>query len=132
MLEHNQIHAELQLEEARYCASTAVTFTIYGKLAKAGDNALEVAAEQAKVALKTTPLFADDETLYWTENSKAFADAAFELDPERSDSRFGIVKGDQFQFFTIDPAFGIDRAESEGCFLSEGQEDEHGKMQNNR
>ncbi len=26
----------------------------------------------------------------------------------------------------------IDRAESEGCFLSEGQEDEHGRMQNNR
>lgn len=94
----DKIHAELQLEEARYCASTAVTFTIYGKLAKAGDNALEVAAEQAKVALKTTPLFADDETLYWTENSKAFADAAFELDPERSDSRFGIVKGDQYVY----------------------------------
>lgn len=92
----DKIQAELQLEEARYCASTAVTFTIYGKLANAGDNALDVAAEQAKVALKTSPLFAADETLYWTENSKAFADAAFELDPERSDSRFGIVKGDQF------------------------------------
>jgi len=92
----DKILAELQLEEARYCASTAVTFTIYGKLADAGDNALDVAAEQAQVPLKTSPLFAADETLYWTENSKAFADAAFELDPDRSDSRFGIVKGDTF------------------------------------
>jgi hypothetical protein len=52
----DKIQAELQLEEARYCASTAVTFTIYGKLANAGDNALDVAAEQAKAALKTSPL----------------------------------------------------------------------------
>jgi hypothetical protein len=92
----DKILAELQLEEARYCASTAVTFTIYGKLADAGDNAMEVAAKQAKVTLKTSPLFAADETLYWAENSKEFADAAFELEPDRSDSRFGIVKGDQF------------------------------------
>ncbi len=92
----DKILAELQLEEARYCASTAVTFTIYGKLANAGDNALEVAAEQSKIPIKTSPLFSADETLHWTENSKAFADAAFELEPDRSDSRFGIVKGDQF------------------------------------
>jgi hypothetical protein len=93
-----KILAELQLDEARYCASTAVTYTIYGKLANAGDNALQIMAEQANIPLKTSPLFAADDTLYWAENSKAFSDAAFELDPDRSDSRFGIVKGDSFVY----------------------------------
>ena len=94
----DKILAELQLDEARYCASTAVTYTVYGKLANAGDNALQIMAEQAKIPLKTSPLFAADDTLYWAENSKEFADAAFELDPDRSDSRFGIVKGDTFVY----------------------------------
>jgi hypothetical protein len=90
----DKILAELQLEEARYCASTAVTFNIYGKLAAVGTNALVTAAEQAGLTVKTSPLFAADDTLYWAENSKEFAAAAFELDPDRSDSRFGIVKSD--------------------------------------
>jgi len=94
----DKILAELQLDEARYCASTAITYTIYGKLADAGDNALQIMAEQANIPLKTSPLFAADDTLYWVENSKEFVDAAFELDPDRSDSRFGIVKGDNFVY----------------------------------
>ena len=89
-----KILAELQMEEARYCASTSVTFNVYGKLAKAGANALEAAAASEKLEIKTSPLFAADEPLYWVENAKEFADAAFELDPDRADSRFGIVKGD--------------------------------------
>jgi hypothetical protein len=101
----DKILAELQMEEARYCASTAVTFNIYGKLADAGTNALLTVAEQAGLAVKTSPLFAADETLYWADNSKEFAGAAFELDPDRSDSRFGIVKGDAFVYVIERTAF---------------------------
>ena len=97
-----KILAELQMEEARYCASTSVTFNIYGKLANAGSNALAIVAAQEKLAIKTTPLFSAGEPLYWTENAKEFADAAFELDPDRTDSRFGIVKGD-FHIYVIEP-----------------------------
>jgi len=97
-----KILAELQMEEARYCASTSATFNIYGKLANAGTNALEIVAAQEKLTIKTTPLFGADEPLYWTENAKEFADAAFELDPDRTDSRFGIVKGD-FYIYVIEP-----------------------------
>ena len=93
-----KILGELKLEEARYCAETSVTFNIYGKLANAGSNALETVAAQSKLAVKTSPLFSADETLYWAEKNKDFAAAAFELDPERADSRFGIVKGDTHVF----------------------------------
>jgi len=89
-----KILAELTLEEAKYCAETSVTFNIYGKLANAGSNALEVVAAQEKLVVKTSPLFSAEDPLYWAENAKEFASAAFDLDPERSDSRFGIVKGD--------------------------------------
>ncbi|MDR2850402.1 MAG: SurA N-terminal domain-containing protein [Verrucomicrobiota bacterium] len=89
-----KILADLQLDEARYCASTSITYNIYGKLANAGSNALAVAAGQLGIALKTSPLFAANDTLYWAEKPKDFASAAFELDPERADSRFGIVEGD--------------------------------------
>jgi hypothetical protein len=97
-----KILAELQLEEARYCAATSVTFNIYGKLASAGTNALQIAADQQKLTVKTSPLFSAEDTLYWVENSKAFAEAAFELDPDRTDSRFGIVKGDS-TIYVIEP-----------------------------
>ncbi len=89
-----KILAELTLEEAKYCAETSVTFNIYGKLANAGSNALEVVAAQEKLVVKTSPLFSAEDPLYWAENAKEFASAAFDLDPERSDSRFGIVKGE--------------------------------------
>ncbi len=98
----SKILAELQMEEARYCASTSVTFNIYGKLANAGSNALQVAANQEKLTVKTSPLFGAEDTLYWVENSKEFAEAAFELDPDRTDSRFGIVKGET-HVYVIEP-----------------------------
>ena len=97
-----KILAELQMEEARYCASTSVTFNIYGKLANAGSNALAVAAAQEKLTVKTSPLFSAEDTLYWVENSKEFGEAAFELDPDRTDSRFGIVKGET-HVYVIEP-----------------------------
>ena len=97
-----KILAELQMEEARYCASTAVTFNIYGKLANAGSNALDIVAAQEKLAIKTSPLFGAEDNLFWADNSKEFANAAFELDPDRTDSRYGIVKGDNF-VYVIEP-----------------------------
>ena len=93
-----KIAAELKLEEARYCAETSVTFNIYGKLANAGSNALETVAAKENLVVKTSPLFSADEPLYWAENAKEFAAAAFELDPDRADSRFGIVKGNTHVF----------------------------------
>ncbi len=93
-----QILAELMLDEARYCVGTSITFNVYGTLADSADQALDILAVQEKVEPKTSPLFSSDEPLYWTENSKEFSEAAFELDPDRSDLRFGIVKGDVFVY----------------------------------
>ena len=93
-----KILATLKLEEARYCAETSVTFNIYSKLANAGSNALETVAAKAHLKVKTSPLFSAEEPLYWAENAKDFATAAFDLDPDRSDSRFGIVKGESHVF----------------------------------
>ena len=98
----DKILAELQMEEARYCASTSVTFNIYGKLANAGSNALMIVASQANLVVKTSPLFGLEDPLYWAQNPKEFASAAFELDPDRTDSRFGIVKGDTV-VYVIEP-----------------------------
>jgi len=102
------ILAELMLEEARYCAETSVTFTVYGKLTAAGSNALDQISMQQRLPVKRSPLFGAEEALFWVEDSKAFADAAFELDPERADSRFGIVKGQQF-IYVIEP---LERSEA--------------------
>ena len=93
-----KILAELKLDEARYCAETSVTFNIYGKLANAGSNALETVAAKENLTVKTSPLFSIEEPLYWAENAKDFAAAAFDLDPDRADSRFGIVKGNSHVF----------------------------------
>ena len=88
------ILAELMLDEARYCASTSVTFNIYGKLANDASNALDIVAAQANLKVKTSPLFGAEETLYWVEKAADFAETAFSLEPDRSDMRFGIVKGE--------------------------------------
>ena len=93
-----KILEELKLEEARYCASTAVTFNIYGKLAATDVKALQAMADQEGLAIKTSPLFSAEEPLYWADNAQDFASAAFELDPERSDSRFGIVQSPSFVY----------------------------------
>ncbi len=96
-----QILAELQLDEAKFCASTSLTFAVYGKASDT--NALESVAAREKIAIKTSPLFGAEEPLYWAENAKEFAAAAFELDPSRTDSRYGIVKGDA-HIFVIEQA----------------------------
>ncbi len=89
----DKIMAELKLVEARYCAETNVTFNFSDRISQLGTNALALFAAELKQQVKFSPLFALTETLYWTDVSSDFATAAFELDPESLETRFGIVKG---------------------------------------
>ncbi len=89
----DKIMAELKLVEARYCAETNVTFNFSDRISQLGTNALALFAAELKQQVKFSPLFALTETLYWTDVSSDFATAAFELDQESLDTRFGIVKG---------------------------------------
>jgi len=91
----NEIEKVMLLDEARYCANTGLTFTIYGRLAMSS-NVLEETALVQGVTVKTSPMFGADDNLSWAQNAEAFITTAFELDPERSDSRYGIVAGDDF------------------------------------
>jgi hypothetical protein len=88
-----KILAELKLVEARYCAETNVTCNFTDRLSQLGTNALSIFASELKQPIKSSPLFGLKETLYWTESSTDFASAAFELDSEQIETRFGIVKG---------------------------------------
>lgn len=89
----DKIMAELKLVEARYCAETNVTFNFSDRISQLGTNALALFAAELKQQVKFSPLFALTETLYWTDVSTDFATAAFELDSESLETRFGIVKG---------------------------------------
>ena len=90
----DEILLELQLEEARDCAETNVMFTVFGRRAKAAaEITLEALAAQEEVEVKNSPLFAQNETLFWTTDSRAFANTAFDLDPESFETRFGVMKG---------------------------------------
>ena len=89
-----KILSELQLDEARYCASTALTFKVYGTLGGTKLNALEAIALQDNLQIRTSPLFGLEDPLVWVDDAKAFTAAAFELEPEREDARYGIVKTD--------------------------------------
>ena len=90
----DEISAELRLEEARDCAETNVMFSVFGRRAKATEEVtLDSLAAQEQVDVKTSPLFSQAEPLFWTSDPRAFAEAAFELDPESRETRFGVVKG---------------------------------------
>jgi hypothetical protein len=89
----DKILVDLKLIEARYCAETNVTFNFSDRVSQLGTNALAIFAGELKQQIKFSPLFGLKETLYWTESSTEFASAAFELDPEQLETRFGIVKG---------------------------------------
>ncbi|MDD2598545.1 MAG: SurA N-terminal domain-containing protein [Kiritimatiellae bacterium] len=88
----DKIEKVMLRDEARYCASTTLTFKIYGRLAMSS-NVLEETAATHGVAVKTSPLFSASDKLAWAQNAEEFITTAFELDPERSDSRIGIVTG---------------------------------------
>ncbi len=84
---------ELKFEAARYCAETSVTDTIYGTLAASGPNALSKVSGRIGLEVKTSPLFSAEEPLFWVENAKEFATAAFSLDAESEDYRHALVPG---------------------------------------
>ena len=90
-----EIEKVMLLDEARYCANTTITFTVYGSLSTAS-NAIEVTAKSKGLKVKTSPMFSADDQLFWAQNTEEFLSTAFELDPERDDSRYGIVTGDDF------------------------------------
>lgn len=92
----DKIMEELKLVEARNCASTAVTFRVYGKLAQTEDDSLAIAAKEAGVMVKKSPLFAVDDQIFWAESGDKLATMAFELDEERDDQRYGVVESDNF------------------------------------
>ena len=90
----DEIRAELLLDEARMCAETNATFTLYGKLARAAaDNALAVLAAEEQVEVMTSALFAQSDPLPWAGNAKEFASMAFSLEPESFETRFAVVAG---------------------------------------
>jgi len=91
----DEIVAELQVEEAREGARKDLMFTIFDRSATTPiDSRLEALATREQVEVKTTPLFSQSEPLAWTSDAQAFANAAFELEPESIDTRFAIVDGD--------------------------------------
>lgn len=91
----DKIEKAMLRDEARYCASTSLTFKIYGRLAMSS-NVLEETAAAQGVTVKFSPLFSASDKLSWAQNGDEFITTAFELDPERSDSRVGIVTGTDY------------------------------------
>ena len=90
----DEIFVELQLEEARFCAETNLTFTVFGRIIKAApETVLKTLAEEEATEVKTSPFFSQSEPLRWTSNPRAFANMAFDLDPESADTRFAVVDG---------------------------------------
>ena len=95
----DEIFAILQREEARDCIETNMMFWVFRKLEKAApDTVLATVAANEGVEVKTSPLFAQNEPLYWAGNAKDFAKKAFDLDPEAMDARFDIVHGNDALF----------------------------------
>jgi hypothetical protein len=88
-----QIEKELKLEEALYCAETNLKFTIYGALAGSESVSLEKLAADRALTVKTSPLFSASDQLAWAQNPDEFIAAAFELDPSRPDTQYGVVAG---------------------------------------
>ncbi len=86
----------LKWEEAVYCAQTAVTFTVYSDIDNTNENAMVKLSKTMKVPLQTTALFAAGARLsFCGADSKVFTETAFDLDPERNDTRYGIAKGNK-------------------------------------
>lgn len=89
----NKVEDALKLEQALYCAETNLKFTIYGALAGGKTITLESTAKDKGVEIKNSPLFSATDQLPWAQNGEEFIATAFELNPEREDSRYGVVAG---------------------------------------
>ncbi len=88
-----KVENALKLEQSLYCAETNLKFTIYGALAGGKAITLESTAKDKGVKIKTSPLFGVDDQLFWAQNAEDFIAMAFELDPEREDSKYGVIAG---------------------------------------
>ncbi len=89
----NEIEKTLRLEQALYCAETNLKFTIYGSLAGSESVDMEKLSTARSLSVKTSPLFSADDPLPWAQNSDVFIATAFEIDPSREDTRYGVVAG---------------------------------------
>ena len=89
----DEIEKALQLEEAIYCAETNLKFTIYGALAGSENISLEQIAARNSLKVQDSPLFSASDALPWAQNPDDFISTAFELDPQREDTRYGVVAG---------------------------------------
>jgi len=96
----DEIKKEMLMEEARNCATTSITFNVYGSIADQNEedtiDAIEEFAKSSEIKIKTSPMFSVTDQISWVQNAEDFLSAAFELDPERADARYGIVVGDDY------------------------------------
>lgn len=90
------ILTELKMIEARHVASTSVVFNIFGKLINQEDGSIQKAAQEAGLAVQTSPLFDANAQLPWVERSQEFSSKAFELDAEDVSGRYNVAEGDNF------------------------------------
>ena len=98
----DEIFAIVQLEEAADCAETNMMFWVFGKLEKAAtDTVLATVAANEGVEVKTSPLFSQNERLYWTGNAKDFTKKAFDLEMDIVGAQFDIVRGNR-ELFVIE------------------------------
>lgn len=80
----------LAKQEARYIAGTNLNNTVVPKMMNASFDAV---AKELGLPVQETPFFSE-KRLPPMRDARAIADAAFELDPTRTDSRFGVAKGE--------------------------------------
>lgn len=90
----NEIVAALRMDEARYAASTNATFGFVENILKAEPNGLAKLAAANNLPIHATELFGASDPLPGIESQNDFRDMAFELDPVRPDSRYGVVRGE--------------------------------------
>jgi hypothetical protein len=90
-----EIVAALQMDEARYIAATNASFSFVDALLQADPNGLDKIAAERELTVYSTALFGAGDPLPGIESLNDFRNTAFELDPARSDSRYGVVQGDK-------------------------------------
>jgi len=89
-----EIVAALQMDEARYAAGTNATFNFVEAVLKAEPDGLAKIAAAGNLTVFSTKLFGASDPLPGIEALTDFRNTAFELDPVRPDSRYGVVPAD--------------------------------------
>ena len=90
-----EIVTALQMDEARYAASTNATFAFVDEILKAEPDGLTKIAAAKNLEIYATPLFGGNDHIQGVDTLVEFRNTAFELDPNRPDSRYGVVAGDK-------------------------------------